>query len=144
MATVATHTELCTAGYQGERLDAFVEKLLAAQVTMLVDVRWRAQSRKPGFSKSALAGALNEAGIEYTHLQQLGMPDELMPLRNSNDNSVILEEYGRRISRDDELLGPLRDLLCAHRVCLLCFEADHRQCHRQVLSELLQVETRHL
>ncbi len=31
-------------------------------------------SRRPGFSKTALRGALEEAGIEYVHLKALGTP----------------------------------------------------------------------
>lgn len=144
LSTTATNIEILTSGYQGEHLDAFVGKLLAARVTLLVDVRRRAQSRKPGFSKSALRDALNQAGIEYVHLQYLGMPDELMPLRNSHDNTPILEEYRRRMCQNEEALDPLRELLSNHRICLLCFEADHRQCHRHVISDMLDVETRHL
>ncbi len=144
MSTTITQTEIYTSGYQGEHLDAFVDKLVSAHVTLLVDVRRRAQSRKPGFSKTALRTALNRAGIEYEHFRYLGMPEELMPLRNSHDNTPILEEYRRRMCQNEEVLEPLRELMTNHRVCLLCFEADHRQCHRHVISDMLDVETRHL
>jgi uncharacterized protein (DUF488 family) len=144
LRAITTADEIYTAGYQGDRLDTFIERLQAARVSMLVDVRRRAWSRKPGFSKSALRNALNEAGIEYIHLQHLGMPDELLPMRNSKDNTPILDEYRRRMNQSASALNPLRELLSDYRVCLLCFEADHRQCHRHVISELLEVETRHL
>lgn len=144
MEATATEVEVCTSGYQGEHVEQLIEKLVAAKVTMLVDVRRRAHSRKPGFSKTALSNALGEAGIAYTHLRQLGMPEELMPLRNLTDNSPILHEYRNRMMHDNSALEPLRDMLSEHRVCLLCFESDHRQCHRHIIPELLDVESRHL
>ena len=40
----------------------------------MIDVRALPLSRRPGFSKSPLRGALEEAGIEYVHLKALGTP----------------------------------------------------------------------
>jgi len=61
-----------TIGYEGARPDDFVETLRAADVTMVIDIRDRAQSRRPGFSKSALEQSLAEAGIGYVHYRELG------------------------------------------------------------------------
>lgn len=58
MSEAGTATRVWTAGYQGEELDAFIRKLQDARITLLVDIRRRAQSRKKGFSKSALRNAL--------------------------------------------------------------------------------------
>ena len=132
--------ELCTAGYQGEKVDAFIEKLVREEVTLLVDVRRRAISRKPGFSKTALRRWLEDAGIEYVHFQHLGLPEDLMHLRNPRDNTPVLKEYRARLSTSVESLRALRDLAVDHRVCLLCVEADHSQCHRAILASLLESE----
>lgn len=144
MSETETMTRVWTVGYQGEELDAFLGNLRDAGITMLVDVRRRAQSRKKGFSKTALRNALNEAGIGYEHLRYLGMPADLMPKRNAVDNTEILEEFRRRLEADSDGLDELRGLIAEHRVCLLCFEADHRLCHRRMIVELLEIETRHL
>ena len=48
----------------------------AAGVERVIDVRALPLSRRPGFSKTPLRGALEEAGIEYVHLKALGTPAE--------------------------------------------------------------------
>jgi len=65
---------LSTIGYEGKTLDEFLDELSSAGVELLVDVRAVAASRRPGFSKTALAGAAKERGIEYLHLRALGTP----------------------------------------------------------------------
>jgi uncharacterized protein (DUF488 family) len=49
-------------GYEAVDLDEFVQDLLRQRVNILVDIRLNALSRRPGFSKSALAEALGGAG----------------------------------------------------------------------------------
>ncbi|MDG4769766.1 DUF488 domain-containing protein [Solwaraspora sp. WMMD792] len=58
-------------GYEGRSVDGLIAELRAAGVSRLVDVRLTPISRKPGFSKSALAKALNAAGIAYEHRREL-------------------------------------------------------------------------
>ena len=141
MTDTGTAMRVWTIGYQGQELDTFLATLREAGITLLVDVRRRAQSRKKGFSKTALKQALGEAGIGYEHLRYLGMSEDLMPKRNMEDNSEILTEFRARLEAEPEVLDELRGLVDEHRVCLLCFEADHRQCHRTVLADLLGAET---
>src|SRR3954466_2864574 len=47
-----------------------------AGVERVIDVRALPLSRRPGFSKSPLRAALEQAGIEYVHLKALGTPAE--------------------------------------------------------------------
>jgi uncharacterized protein (DUF488 family) len=65
---------LFTIGYEGASLSDFIVTLQNSGVERLLDVREVAQSRRPGFSKTALSTALAEADIGYTHLRQLGDP----------------------------------------------------------------------
>ncbi len=65
---------LLTVGYEDAELDAFLDTLHAAGVTLLVDTRERAQSRRRGYSKTALGLALKDRGIGYRHLRALGTP----------------------------------------------------------------------
>ena len=65
---------LLTIGYEGCTIGGVIAALKAAGVSLLIDVRAVAASRKPGFSKRQLAAALDEAGIRYVHLQGLGTP----------------------------------------------------------------------
>ncbi|MBN2974377.1 DUF488 domain-containing protein [Roseomonas aeriglobus] len=56
---------LATIGYERSTLPDFIATLRLAGTTVLVDIRDRAQSRRPGFSKTSLSEALSEAGILY-------------------------------------------------------------------------------
>src|ERR1035437_2802635 len=67
------HT-IATIGYEGSTIDDFVVALLHVSIDVLIDVRDLPLSRKKGFSKNQLAGALAAAGIEYVHLRGLGDP----------------------------------------------------------------------
>ena len=67
---------LFTIGYEQVKPAAVLRELKSAKVDLLVDTRAVAASRRPGFSKRQLAAALNEAGIDYLHLQKLGTPVE--------------------------------------------------------------------
>ena len=63
-----------TIGYEGATMDEFLAALQGAGVQRVIDVRALPLSRRPGFSKSPLRAALEEAGIEYVHLKALGTP----------------------------------------------------------------------
>ncbi len=65
---------LFTVGYEGKTVDELLDALKGAGIELLIDVRAVAASRRPGFSKTALAGALAEQGIDYLHLRPLGTP----------------------------------------------------------------------
>src|SRR3989337_3759427 len=63
-----------TIGYEAATVPDFLEALRSAGVKRVIDVRALPLSRRPGFSKTPLRGALAEAGIEYVHLRALGPP----------------------------------------------------------------------
>ena len=66
--------KIYTVGYEGLTLEEFLQRLQRAWVQIVVDVRDVALSRKRGFSKTALAAALRDAGMEYLHIRSLGCP----------------------------------------------------------------------
>src|SRR3954462_4985872 len=63
-----------TIGYEGATMPDFISALQQAGVHRVIDVRALPLSRRPGFSKTPLRGALHEVGIEYVHLKALGTP----------------------------------------------------------------------
>lgn len=134
------NTEVLIAGYQGQNIDTFVQRLSSAGVELLVDVRALPLSRKPGFSKRALVGYLEQAGIEYVHFQKLGMPDHLRRQRHHlPDNGPILDAYEALLPGQDEHVDLVVQLIGDRRACLMCFESDESQCHRTRLAAYLQV-----
>ena len=70
---MASGEEILTVGHSNHEEGPFIDLLRGAGVELLVDVRVNPRSRYEHFNRSALAGSLKEAGIDYEHLgEQLG------------------------------------------------------------------------
>jgi uncharacterized protein (DUF488 family) len=130
---------VCTLGYQGSTLSEFIAMLKSADVSRVVDVRRFASSRMKGFAKTALATALAENGIEYSHMRELGMPAELLKNRSEqNGNRDILDQYRASMEERNFEVRQLSAMASRERICLVCFEADYRHCHRSVVADSLR------
>lgn len=142
---------LFTIGYEGHATPrSLVAVLCAAGVELLIDVRELPLSRRPGFSKTALAEALGRAGIEYQHERHLGNPKPLRDLYRSGRQGEGKRRY-RAFLRNGSAhaVDRLADVIADQSACILCFEADHGSCHRAVIIEELerrlpQLEVEHL
>ena len=130
---------LSTIGYEGKTLDEFLDQLSAASVEQLIDVRAVAASRRPGFSKTALAGALRERGIDYLHLRPLGTPKagrdaarkgRIAEMRAIYEGQLATPEAGLALEQADSAARE-------RRAALLCFEADAGHCHRAIIADRL-------
>ncbi len=129
-------------GYQGLTLQQFVDRLSLAGVRLLVDVRLNAISRKPGFSKTKLAEALDEAGIAYDHVRELGNEKTNRAgfgYLSGDDARQARDTYRRHLCNGstpvvDNLVETVRDTPTA----LMCYEHDELYCHREVLIDHLQ------
>lgn len=130
---------LFTIGYEGATLDAFLDTLERAGVRTLVDVRAVPLSRKPGFSKRALAAALEGRGIGYRHLQRLGTPAEGRQAARSGDHDKMRRLYLEHLQAPDAQaeMAMLADQARETPSALLCFERRPEECHRSVLIEAL-------
>lgn len=133
---------LATIGYEAATQPDVIARLKAAGVQVVIDVRAVAASRRAGFSKTLLAASLNEAGIAYQHLRQLGTP-----------------KPGRDAARHGRI-GEMHDIFNAHMAepaaqkelaqaiaiardepaALLCFEAAAAGCHRRIVAGLIAEE----
>lgn len=130
--------ELFTIGYEGRAPLDLVKALVAAKVEVLLDVRERAQSRKPGFSKSALAEALTRAGVVYEHVPELGSPRALRVAgRETGDFVTFMKGYRKHLDGQAEHLDRVAQLVTTRRVCLLCFERESTMCHRSEVASRL-------
>ncbi|HKO71998.1 MAG TPA: DUF488 domain-containing protein, partial [Bradyrhizobium sp.] len=112
-----------------------------AGVKLLVDVRAVTSSRRPGFSKNQLAAALDERGIAYLHLRGLGTPKEGRQAARSGKFDALHKIYAKHLktSHAKEELDELTSLVKkSGPVCLLCYERDHRHCHRQWIAEIIE------
>ncbi len=136
-AAGAASPALFSVGYEGRDIDEFVALMREREVTVLVDVRLNAISRKPGFSKRRLQAALAGAGISYRHARALGNPKDNREPFHSGDPHRGARAFRTVLASDDAglELGHLGKLLGTERVAVFCFERDHDRCHRQVIVE---------
>lgn len=136
-------TGIYSVGYEGLTIDALVSRLRLHGVSTVADVRLNAISRKKGFSKSALSKALNEAGIEYLHLRELGNQRDNREGYSDVDTSEGRAARARFISgmaesRAEVALEQLAELAANRKVAVFCYEADQTHCHREQVIEDVQ------
>ena len=132
---------LFTIGYEQTPAKAVLDELEQAGVTLLVDVRAIASSRRPGFSKNQLAAGLDARGISYLHLRGLGTPKEGREAARSGKYALLHKIYAAHLKTPQarEELDELSALVKkAGPVCILCYERDHTHCHRQWIAEIIE------
>ena len=130
---------LFTIGYEQATQPAVVAALRDAGVEVLADIRYLPLSRRPGFSKSSLRAAVEEAGIGYRHFRQLGTPAEGRAAARRGDQATLARVYAGQLELPEALaaMAELRVLAEDKRVCLLCYERDAAECHRALLFDAL-------
>ncbi len=132
-----------TIGYEASTFPRVRDALVAEGVRLLIDVRALPASRKPGFSKTLLAAGLAEAGIGYVHLQPLGTPKPGRDAVRRGDVATMQRIFYDHMTTDrpQAALADAIALARATPACLLCFERDHRTCHRTLVAEMIASET---
>lgn len=117
-----------TIGHSQHAQGPFIALLEAFGIQQLADIRSFPGSRRyPHFNRSALEGALENAGIRYLHFPELG----------GRQGGLTHAEYSKTVAFQQgvERLVALGDTL---RTVYMCAEADWRDCHRRKLSDHLQ------
>lgn len=131
-------SQFWTIGYEGMAVDELLEQLKDHGITQLIDVRKNPISRKAGFSKAALGARLEKEGVVYRHLPDLGSPNDIRnDLRNGGSLDTFFDRYAAYLDSRSQAFDELRGLVMVRPSALMCFEKDHRECHRKVLAERL-------
>jgi uncharacterized protein (DUF488 family) len=130
-----------TFGYTGRKTRDILAALLIHDVRTVIDVRQNPVSMyRPEMSKSNIARLVNEYGMFYAHVPQLGVPRDIRAKAiDEGDRQVIWDWY-------DEFVIPqffgknLHSFLNCfeHPVALMCVEIDPCECHRHRLSHALE------
>jgi len=137
----AKKKRLFTIGYEQTPARAVLDELEQAGVKLLVDVRAVASSRRAGFSKNPLAAGLDERGIAYLHLRGLGTPKEGRLAARSGKFDLLHRIYAAHLKTPQarEEMDELSALVTkSGPVCILCYERDHRHCHRRWIAEIIE------
>jgi len=130
---------LSTIGYEKKTVEELIGALEAAGVHLLVDVRAVAASRRPGFSKTALAGAVRAHGIDYLHLRALGTPKAGREAARAGRIDEMHAIFEGQLETPEAIvaLEQLRDAANERHVALLCYEEDADRCHRAIVADRL-------
>lgn len=104
--------KIFTIGHSTKPIDEFLDKLVQANVEVVIDVRSRPySSRFPHFNRNSLNYSLKTVGINYIFKgDSLGGLDENVDF--------------------DKAIGAVYELSKTKRLVLLCSEGDFRKCHR--------------
>jgi uncharacterized protein (DUF488 family) len=124
-----------TIGYEAATVDAFIAALAGAGVEHVIDVRALPLSRRPGFSKTPLRGALGEAGIDYVHLRALGTPAAGREAARKGRHAELRRIYEGQLELPEAIAegAQMVELAREKPSALLCFERDPAGCHRTLL-----------
>ena len=124
-----------TIGYEGTTVPEFTAALQKAGVERVIDVRALPLSRRPGFSKSPLKAALQEAGIDYVHLKALGTPSEGRTAARAGRYSDMARIYAGQLELPEAMVQSEQMLELAREKpsALLCMEREPEHCHRTLL-----------
>jgi len=128
-----------TIGYSGRKTEDIMATLKQHGVRTLADVRQNPISMyRPELSKSNLAHLLEDNGMSYIHLPQLGVPRDIRAKAiETGSRDVIWTWY------DANVIAPFLNLDFflngfEQPVALMCTEIDPCECHRHRLSLALE------
>src|SRR4051794_18529206 len=124
-----------TIGYEGATVPEFVAALQKARVERVIDVRALPLSRRPGFSKTPLKAALDEAGIDYVHLKALGTPSEGRTAARAGRHEDMARIYAGQLELPEAIAQSalMLELAKEKASALLCMEREPAHCHRTLL-----------
>jgi uncharacterized protein (DUF488 family) len=132
-------------------MPAFLKTLTDAGVSLLVDVRRVASSRRPGFAKTSLTANLASVGIDYLHLRSIGTPADGRAAARAGNHDLMKQVYREHLGTDEarDGIAHLVSLLKSGRpLCIMCFEHDPKHCHRTLIADevgrQLSVRVQHL
>lgn len=124
-----------TIGYEGMEITSWLNLLHEVGVEVLVDIREIPISRKKGFSKKSLQKHLEAFQIGYAHYKELGSPKEIRDQLHKDKNyPKFFLEFDDYLNTHEHALNEVLQIAKQKNIALMCFEQNHKQCHRQVVA----------
>lgn len=125
-----------TIGYEGADIRSFVGTLDVVGVGHVLDIRDIPGSRKRDFSKNILKQHLNDAGISYSHFKSLGDPKPGRDAMRAGNEALFRQIFEDHLSKPEAQLALelIIDIALDETCVLLCYERDHKSCHRSIVA----------
>jgi Protein of unknown function, DUF488 len=132
---------ILTIGHSTHPIEKFIELLRQHGVERLVDIRTIPRSRhNPQFNSAALAKSVEDGGIGYVHLKELGgLRRPRVDSTNTGWRNAGFRGYAdyMQTAEFEEALRRLLDLCEDKRCAAMCAEAVPWRCHRSLLADAL-------
>jgi uncharacterized protein (DUF488 family) len=136
--------QIFTVGHSNQPLAPFLAALAGHGVRLIADVRRKPFSRRhPHFSQGRLTAALQEHGIGYVHLPELGGHREPLPdSQNTAIRDPVFRGYADHMATAEFAAGIARLLEAAARqpTAVMCAERKWSDCHRQFIADFLAAQ----
>ena len=132
-------TDVLTIGFTQTNAKRFFERLIAAGVKKVIDVRLHNTSQLSGFAKATdLEYFLHQIGsIEYVHEPLLAPTDQILkPYKDKKSSWYSYEKEFRALMEERNIEKKFTPGFF-DRACLLCSEAKPHHCHRRLVCEYL-------
>ena len=132
-----------SAGYEGETIDHFFNKIIKNGIKNIIDIRNNPVSRKYGFSKSQLVNNCSGLGLSYYEFPELGIiSDKRKKLKTFADYKSLLDDYEKIIiESQNSSIKKVENIIKNHPSVLICFEKDYNYCHRNRLAKIISNDT---
>jgi uncharacterized protein (DUF488 family) len=144
-------TTIYTIGFTRKTLREFIERLRAAGVRKVIDIRLRNTSQLAGWSKYPDVAYLLTAGfgLDYEHHPEFAPTAELLDNYRKTRDWPVYEDSFNLLLADRLPERQAQALLTEEAICLLCTEPQADRCHRRLVAEYLrslqpELEIRHL
>ncbi len=133
-----------TIGHSTRSLTEFLNMLRSFDIKILADIRSLPGSRKfPQFNKENLQLYMEEAGIEYMHLADLGGRRKVKKnSKNNRWNNDSFKGYADYMETDEfeNAIVKLKKIALEDTTAYMCSEAVWWRCHRSMVSDYLKAK----
>lgn len=133
-----------TIGHSTRTIEEFLELLFSFNITILADIRRLPGSRKyPQFDQDALQKSLEENGIEYVYLENLG---GRRPAKKDSKNTIwrnkSFQGYADYMETEafENGVKEVEKLALEKPTSMMCSEAVWWRCHRSLVSDDLKAK----
>jgi uncharacterized protein (DUF488 family) len=144
-------TTIYTIGFTRKTLQEFIERLRAAGVRKVIDIRLRNTSQLAGWSKYPDVAYLLTVGfgLNYEHHPEFAPTAELLDNYRKTRDWPAYEDRFNLLLADRLPERQAQALLTEEAMCLLCTEPQADRCHRRLVAEYLrslqpELKIRHL
>ena len=141
---VTNQDTIYTIGHSTHSIETFIAMLQAFDIQIVADIRSLPGSRKfPQFNQENLKVSLEEVGIQYVHLTDLGGRRKAKKdSKNTSWNNVSFRGYADYMETEqfENAIKNMAHLAEEKTLVYMCSEAVWWRCHRSMVSDYLKAK----